>query len=61
MKNKDKYDLRSLEFPWSYNSYHDRCGVCVMSGEEYITDITGEGYSPIPVIMDWLEREEEND
>ena len=57
MKNKDKYNLRNLEFHWLYNSYHDRCGVSIVSGAEYITDITGEGYSPIPVIMDWLESE----
>ena len=61
MKNKDKYNLRNLEFHWLYNSYHDRCGVSIVSGYEYITDITGEGYSPITAIMEWLEREEEND
>ena len=57
MKNKDKYDLRTLDFHWLYNSYHDRCGVSIVSGAEYITDITGEGYSPIPAIMEWLESE----
>ena len=61
MKNKDKYDLRTLDFLWLYNSYHDRCGVSVLLGEEYIIDITGEGYNPIPAIMEWLEKEEEND
>ena len=61
MKNKDKYNLRTLEFHWLYNSYHDRCGVSIVSGDKYITDITGEGYSPIPAIMNWLESEEEND
>lgn len=57
MKNKDKYNLRTLEFNWLYNSYHDRCGIDILSGDEYIESITGIGYSPIPSIMDWLERE----
>lgn len=61
MKNKDKYNLRNLEFHWLYNSYHDRCVVYIVSGDKYITDITGKGYSPIPSIMEWLEKEEEND
>ena len=62
MKNKDKYDLRNLQFHWMYNSYHDWCGIDILSGEEYIASITGDGYSPIHVIMDWLESEcEEND
>ena len=62
MKNKDKYDLRNLQFHWMYNSYHDWCGIDILSGEEYIASITGDGYSPIPVIMEWLEMEcEEND
>ena len=57
MKNKDKYDLRNLQFHWMYNSYHDWCGIDILSGEEYIASITGDGYSPIPVIMEWLESE----
>lgn len=57
MKNKDKYDLRKLDFLWRYNSYHDRFEISILSGNEYITDITGEGYSPIPAIMEWLEME----
>ena len=61
MKNKDKYDLRKLQFRWMYSSYHDWCGIDILSGEEYIASITGDGYSPIPVIMEWLEQEEEND
>lgn len=61
MKNKEKYDLRTLEFSCLYNSYHDRCGIDILSGDEYIESITGEGYSPIPAIMEWLERDEEND
>ena len=61
MKNKDKYDLRNLQFHWMYNSYHDWCGIDILSGEEYISSIKGDGYSPIPVIMEWLEMEEEND
>ena len=61
MKNKDKYDLRNLQFHWMYNSYHDWCGIDILSGEEYIASIKGEGYSPILVIMEWLEMEEEND
>ena len=62
MKNKDKYDLRNLQFHWMYNSYHDWCGIDILSGEEYIASIKGDGYSPIPVIMEWLESEcEEND
>ena len=61
MKNKDKYDLSTLDFKWLYNSYHDMCGIDILSGDEYIESITGTGYSPIPLIMDWLEREcEEN-
>ena len=60
MKNKDKYDLRTLKFHWLYNSYHYRCGVSIVSGDEYITDITCEGYSPIPAIMNWLERESDD-
>ena len=61
MKNKDKYDLRKLQFRWMYSSYHDWCRIDILSGEEYISSITGEGYSPIPAIMEWLEMEEEND
>ena len=61
MKNKDKYDLSTLDFKWLYNSYHDRCGIDILSGEEYIAAMTGGGYSPMPVIMEWLEMEEEND
>lgn len=60
MKNKEKYDLRTLEFHWLYNSYHDRCGIDILSGDEYIEAITWEGYSPIPAIMDWLERESDD-
>ena len=61
MKNKDKYDLRNLQFLWMYNSYHGRCGIDILSGDEYIESITGIGYSPIPSIMEWLEKEEENE
>ena len=57
MKNKDKYDLRNLQFHWMYNSYHDWCGIDILSGEEYIASIKGDGYSPIQVIMEWLESE----
>ena len=61
MKNKDKYNLSTLDFKWIYNSYHDRLEISIFSEEEYITYITCEGYSPIPAIMEWLEQEEEND
>ena len=62
MKNKDKYDLRKFDFKWKYDSYNDLCGVSVFYGNELIARLAGNGYSPIIVIMDWLESEcEEND
>ena len=62
MKNKEKYDLRKLYFMWRFDSYHDRFEISILLEEKYITDITGGTYSPIPVIMEWLESEcEEND
>lgn len=57
MKNKEKYDLRKLEFPWSYNSYYGTCGISVLYGNKCIAKLAGKGYSPIHVIMDWLESE----
>ena len=62
MKNKDKYDLRKLYFMWQYNPYYDVCVVEIVYENEYIADISCEMNNPIPAIMDWLEREcEEND
>lgn len=57
MKNKGKYDLRKLDFKWKYESYNDLCGVYVLYGNELIATLAGKGYSPIIVIMDWLESE----
>lgn len=58
MKNKEKYDLRKLMFMWQYNSYYDICGASIIYENEHIADISGDGYSPIPVIMEWLESED---
>lgn len=62
MKNKDKYDLRKLYFMWQYNPYYDVCGASIVYENKHIADISLEMDNPIQAIMDWLEREcEEND
>lgn len=58
MKNKEKYDLRKLDFRWKYDSYNDICGISVLYGNKCIAILAGKGYSPIHVIMEWLESED---
>lgn len=57
MKNKDKYDLRKLMFLLHY----DVCVVDIVYENEYIAGISCDGHNPMVTIMNWLEREEEND
>lgn len=62
MKNKDKYDLRTLKFTFSYNSYFDEVNVCVMIEDKQIAEFKGKGFNSKKIIMEWLESEcEEND
>lgn len=58
MKNKDKYDLRTLEFRFSYGSYLNEVNVHVFIGKDMIANFKGKGFSDKKIIMDWLEREE---
>lgn len=57
MKNKEKYDLRKLMFLLHY----DVCVVDIVYENEYIAGISCDGHNPMFTIMNWLEREEEND
>lgn len=60
MKNKDKYDLRQLDIHWFYDAYCKRCGIFIVHKERFISVFVGTGNSPIPVIMEWLERESDD-
>lgn len=60
MKNKDKYDLRTLEFRFSYSSYFDEVNVHVLIGDENVAEFKGKGFSGKKIIMDWLERESDD-
>ena len=52
MKNKDKYDLRTLEFRFSYSSYFDEVNVHVLIGDENVAEFKGKGFSDKKIIMD---------
>lgn len=57
MKNKDKYDLRKLIFLLHYDVFV----VELVYENEYIAEISCGKDNPIKAIMEWLERDEEND
>ena len=57
MKNKDKYDLLKLLFLLHY----DVCVMEIVYKNEYIAGISCDGNGPMFTIMNWLERDEEND
>ena len=64
MKNKDKYDLRTLKFTFAYNSYFDEVNTCVMIEDKQVAQFKGKGkgFNSKKIIMNWLEMEcEEND
>ena len=62
MKNKDKYDLRTLKFTFAYNSYFDEVNTCVMTEDKQVAQFKGKGFNTKKIIMEWLESEcEEND
>lgn len=61
MKNKDKYDLRKLKFTFAYNSYFDEVNTCVMIEDKQVAQFKVKCFNSKSIIMEWLERDEEND
>ena len=62
MKNKDKYDLRTLKFTFAYNAQMDEVNTCVMIEDKQVAQFKGKGFNTKKIIMNWLEMEcEEND
>lgn len=62
MKNKEKYDLNCLKYVIIYKPYWKLYTIEVMDKEgEVVLDTIKTMKPEIEAIMEWLEREEEND